>query len=467
MSKQPFLTAPVPSTKMPPGIPYIVGNEAAERFSYYGMKAILVVYMTGYLQNSAGQPAPMKNEEANVYYHLFTAANYAFPLFGALLADLWWGKYRTIMWLSLLYCFGHFALAIDETRVGLFVGLALIALGSGGIKPCVSAHVGDQFSETNKHLLERVYGWFYFSINFGSTFSTLLTPLLLESKQFGPSFAFGLPAVLMAIATAVFWWGRYRYVHIPARGVGFLKEATSLEGRRILLRLSVVFLFLSVFWSLYDQTGSKWVQQAEQMDLQVIGPDSFLPFEWTISPAQVQAVNPILVMIFIPLFTYLIYPFCERYFKVTALGKMSAGLFFGVAAFALSGWIEVRLLAGEKVGISWQLWAYVLMTTGEILAYFSSLEFSYSQAPPTMKSLIMALNLLSISLGNAITSGTNYLILKNESVKDALVGANYYWFFTSLMLLTAVCFIPLAWSYKSQTYMQDSAGLVDGSPANE
>ncbi|MDB5337656.1 MAG: TGF-beta receptor type extracellular region, partial [Planctomycetaceae bacterium] len=175
MSKQPFQTAPVPSTKMPPGIPFIVGNEAAERFSYYGMKAILVVYMTGYLQNSAGQPAPMKDEEANVYYHMFTAANYAFPLFGALLADLWWGKYRTIMWLSLLYCFGHFALAIDETRVGLFVGLALIAMGSGGIKPCVSAHVGDQFSETNKHLLERVYGWFYFSINFGSTFSTLLT----------------------------------------------------------------------------------------------------------------------------------------------------------------------------------------------------------------------------------------------------------------------------------------------------
>lgn len=458
MSKTPYLTAPVPTTTLPPGIPYIVGNEAAERFSYYGMKAILTLYMTKYLVDSDGLAAPMSNEQAKVYYHLFSAANYAFPLFGALLADLWWGKYRTILWLSLLYCFGHFALAIDETRIGLFVGLLLIALGSGGIKPCVSAHVGDQFSATNKHLLERVYGWFYFSINFGSTFSTLITPALLIDPRFGPSAAFGLPAILMAIATGVFWMGRHKYVHIPARGAGFLKEAWSPEGRRILLRLSFVFLFLAVFWSLYDQTGSEWVQQAERMDLNLLG--------WEVSPAQIQAINPILVMIFIPLFTYVIYPFCERYIKVTALGKMSVGLFFAAAAFALSGWIQVRIDAGEKVAISWQLWAYVLMTTGEILAYFSSLEFSYSQAPPTMKSLIMALNLLSVTVGNAFTSLTNLLIDQNQSVKDALRGANYYWFFTSLMLLTAVMFIPVAWYYKGRTYMQDSAGVVDEGAEN-
>ena len=467
MSKQPYQTAPVPSTKMPPGIPFIVGNEAAERFSYYGMKAILVVYMTEYLQNSQGTLAPMKDEEANVYYHFFTMANYAFPLIGALLADLAWGKYRTIMWLSLLYCFGHLALAIDETRVGLFVGLALIAMGSGGIKPCVSAHVGDQFSETNKHLLERVYGWFYFSINFGSTFSTLITPALLDDPRFGPSWAFGLPGILMGLATLVFWMGRHKYVHVPARGAGFLKEAWSTEGRKILLRLSVVFLFLSVFWSVYDQSGSTWVEQAKRMDLHLLGAESQSWWNWKLSPAQVQAVNPILIMIFIPLFTYVIYPVCERYIKVTALGKMSVGLFFGVAAFALSGWIETRLQAGETMGIWWQIWAYVLLTIGEILAYFSSLEFSYSQAPPTMKSLVMALNMLSISLGNAFAMGINALILSNESVAESLHGAHYFWFFTGILLLAALLFIPLAWSYKGKTYMQDSAGLVESDgPAN-
>ncbi len=91
---------------------------------------------------------------------------------GAIISDVFWGKFRTIFYLSLVYCLGNFALAADQTRVGLFVGLLLITLGAGGIKSSVSANVGDQFGPRNKHLLEKVFGWFYFSINFGSFFST-------------------------------------------------------------------------------------------------------------------------------------------------------------------------------------------------------------------------------------------------------------------------------------------------------
>lgn len=456
MSQRPFLTAPVPSTTMPPGIPFIVGNEAAERFSYYGMRAILTIYMTQYLLSSDGTKAPMSENDATATYHWFSAANYAFPILGALLADLWWGKYRTILWLSLLYCFGHLALAMDETRIGLFLGMILISMGSGCIKSCVSAHVGDQFSATNKHLLERVYGWFYFSINFGATFSTVITPLLLD--WYGPSYAFGLPAILMALATLVFWLGRHRYVHIPARGADFLKEAWCPEGRRILLRLSVIFLFLAIFHSLSDQTGSVWVLQAERMDRHLFGVGTA---GWELNSSQLQVANPILVMILIPLFTYAIYPFCGRFMKVNALGKMSVGFFFAVAAFALSGWIEVRLQAHETVGISWQLWAYVFITIAEVMAYFSSLEFSYTHAPPSMKSLVMALNALSLSFGNVITALLNSIISGNQNIAEALQGANYHWFFTGLMLLTAIIFMPVAFYYKGQTYMQDSAGLLD------
>lgn len=140
MAKQ-YRTAPVRSASIPTGIPYIVGNEAAERFSYYGMRGILVVFMTRYLLDSHGGPAPMSDAEARSYYHLFSSAVYFFPLVGALVSDLWLGKYRTILFLSMVYCLGHLALALDDTRLGLSVGLALIAIGSGGIKPCVSAHV--------------------------------------------------------------------------------------------------------------------------------------------------------------------------------------------------------------------------------------------------------------------------------------------------------------------------------------
>ncbi len=206
MAKSDYRSAPVATTEMPRGIPYIVTNEAAERFSFYGMKGILVVFMTKYLMDSGGAEDFMSPDEAKGYYHLFTSAVYFFPVLGALLSDIFFGKYRTILSLSIVYCLGHLALALDETRMGLALGLTLIAIGSGGIKPCVSAHVGDQFGKSNSHLLEKVFGWFYFAINLGAFASTLLTPWLLAN--YGPHVAFGVPGILMALATLFFWVGR-------------------------------------------------------------------------------------------------------------------------------------------------------------------------------------------------------------------------------------------------------------------
>src|SRR5262245_58761419 len=153
MKQSEYLTAPLKTDKMPPGIPYIVGNEAAERFSYYGMNAILVVFMTKYLMNAAGEADHMTEAQANAWYHTFVSCVYFLPLVGAFLADAVLGKYRVIFWLSIVYCLGHFALALNDTRVGLIIGCGLIALGAGGITPCVSANVGDQFGATNQHLL--------------------------------------------------------------------------------------------------------------------------------------------------------------------------------------------------------------------------------------------------------------------------------------------------------------------------
>ena len=163
MATRPYLTAPLKTDQMPPGIPYIIGNEAAERFNFYGMRAVLTVFMTQYLVNRAGGRDLMSENEANQWYHWFVASNYFFPMLGAILSDAFWGKYRTIFWVSLIYCAGSLVLAFDHTRLGLGLGLGLIALGSGGIKPCVSSHVGDQFGPANQQLLSRAFSWFYFS----------------------------------------------------------------------------------------------------------------------------------------------------------------------------------------------------------------------------------------------------------------------------------------------------------------
>ena len=199
--------------KLPRQIPYIIGNEACERFSFYGMRNILVQFLVSSVI-LAYLPAAERQGMAKEVFHSFVIGVYFFPLLGGWLSDRFFGKYNTILWLSLLYCVGHAFLALFETnRTGFYTGLLLIALGSGGIKPLVSSFVGDQFTQSNKHLAKIVYDVFYASINFGSLFASLLMPLIL--KGFGPAVAFGIPGILMFIATIIFWMGRHKYVHVP------------------------------------------------------------------------------------------------------------------------------------------------------------------------------------------------------------------------------------------------------------
>jgi proton-dependent oligopeptide transporter, POT family len=446
MPKQPYLTAPIKTDKMPPGVPYIVGNEAAERFSYYGLRAILVVYMTQYLLNRQGQLAPLSDSKATEIYHHFMSAVYFLPLLGAVISDIWWGKYKTIMVLSLLYCFGPLALALDHTTLGLFVGLTLIAIGTGGIKPCVSAHVGDQFGVSNQHLLTKVFGWFYFSINFGSFFSTLLTPVLLKDPRYGPTWAFGVPAVLMLVATWVFWLGRHKFVHIPAGGKAFFAESFSKESLAQVARILPVFAFMPFFWSLYDQSSSRWILQAKEMDRVVFGYD--------ILPAQTHAANPILVLIFIPLFTKVLYPALNRLFKLTALRKVGIGFFITTISFLVPAWIEVMIARGERPHIYWQLLAYILLTAAEVMVYLTMLEFAYTQAPKQLKSIIMSISLLCISLGNEMTALINRAI-RIFRWEEWMTGPRYYLFFAALMFTAAIGFIFVAMRYKERTILHD------------
>ena len=435
-----YKTRPDESNTLPPGIPYIVGNEAAERFSYYGMRAILVVFMTQYMMNSSGQLDVMSENEAQGYFHLFVSTVYFMPLFGALLADGLWGKYRTIIFLSLIYCLGHFALAIDNTRMGLLIGQGLIAMGAGGIKPCVSAHIGDQFGIGNKHLMTKVFSWFYFAINFGAFTAMLIIPWLLD--HYGPSIAFAVPGLLMLIATVTFWSGRYRFVHIQPAGINFIKEMFSRVGIKSLGKLASIYAFIAVFWALFDQTGSSWIVQAQKMDRRVFG------FE--LLPSQIQAANPLLIMLLVPLFSYLIYPFLSRFFVLTALRKMTIGLFITVIAFAIPGSLQRQLDMGFTPSIVWQLLAYILLTSAEVMVSITCLEFSYTQAPKTMKSFVMAFYFLSVAIGNLFTSAVNFFI-QNDDGTSKLAGADYFWFFTGLMFITAVLFLFVSRRYKEDT----------------
>ena len=382
------------SARMPAGIPFIIANEFAERFCFYGINAILSIYLVRYLHFGDAQ--------ATVWQSLFKSGAYFFPLAGAIVSDVFWGKFRTIITFSIAYTAGCMILALaPSTTFWVASGLGLMAFGTGGIKPCVSTNVGDQFTSRNEHLIERAFGYFYMSVNAGSAVSIWFCPILLD--HYGPRLAFGMPAAAMGLATIVFYMGRRRFAVVPPAGKAWLRDILSPEGLRLVGSLLLVYLFVAGFWALWDQSnGQTWTLQAVS-DLM----DKDIGFGIVLLPAQIQVVNGLFILAMVPIFTFVIFPLWGRFTKVTPLRKICVGLFMVAASFMIVSRIEAHIQAGQTVSVWWQILAYVVLSGSEVLVSITALEFSYKQAPLRMKSFIMALYLLSISVGNLGTAAVN------------------------------------------------------------
>ena len=407
----------------------------------------------------------MSEHEADSYTHYFVAGVYYLPILGAILADGWLGKYYTIFSLSIVYCLGHLTLAFMDSSFGVHVvgqrmmlalGLGLICLGAGGIKPCVSANVGDQFGDSNKHLISKMFGWFYFSINAGSFISSILCPWLLSAPGYGPRWAFGIPGVAMFIATIFFWAGRRKMVHVPPAGLGYLKETFSGEGLKTLGRIAMVYVFIMFFWALWDMSnGVEWTLQAQKMDLHFLG--------LNLQAAQVQTANPILILLFIPLTNYVIYPLIDRIFPLTPLRKIGIGLYLTGFSFCVILYAQHLIDLGQRPTIWWQMLAYVILTLGEAMVSITGLEFSYTQAPNSMKSSVMALWLFAIASGNLFDARFNaWMVRPDGSTK--LTEFQFYGFFTLLMFAAATLFVIFACFYKGRTYLQSQEPGIHGPP---
>jgi POT family proton-dependent oligopeptide transporter len=420
-----------PRDRFPPSIKFLAWNEAAERFSYYGMTSILTLYMARHLG--------LADNRAIAGYQLFGFAVYAMPIVGALLADWVLGRYRTVLWLSWGYVAGHAVLAAWETGTGLIVGLSLVAIGAGGIKANASAFAGDQIPAGKDALLARLYNLYYAMINVGSTLGTLIVPALLDHVS--PRVAFAVPGVAMAIALAVFWIGRRTYRHVPP-GRERAREAAGAAaapagGERalpVIGRILAVFAPISVFWALYFQYGSAWVLQAERMDRRLGA--------WTVSSGQITTLNAVLLLLFLWLFATRVFPALDRRgVRVTPLRKMTAGMFVMVLSFVAAGAVQTALDAGAVPHVGWQVPQYAFAAVGEVLVSVTALEFAYSQAPARWKSLIMGLWYATIAGGNFLAAAVAWL--------NRFQGVAYYAFYAGLMLAAAIAFALVAWWYPS------------------
>ncbi|MGB4776281.1 MAG: POT family MFS transporter [Daejeonella sp.] len=463
--------------KYPKSVPYIIGNEAAERFSFYGMRSILATFLVAQFFNPALNPSlqTMAEAQANETTHFFVSLAYTMPVVGALMADWFFGKYKVILYVSIVYCIGHLFLALFDTDLEYFrYGLILIAVGAGGIKSCVSANVGDQFDKSNQHLMSKVYGWFYFSINAGSVISTILIPWVYA--EYGAKWAFGIPGILMAIATIIFFAGRKKYIKVVPSGInkdnfinislyalfnaGKKQKGQSLldvaklkfppekvEGIKAVWRVMAVFAFIPIFWAMWDQNLSEWVLQATKLDRHI--------FNYELLPEQIQTVNPIFLLLFIPIFTYGVYPFFEkRGIRTTPLRRIGAGLVLTALSFVIIAFIQTSIDQGNHPSVWWQILAYVILSAGEVLVSITGLEYAYTQSPKSMKSTMTAIWLLTVALGNVFVALINGNISKGGFFAQ-LEGATYYWFFVGLITTFIIIYLFVSPRLKERSYIID------------
>jgi POT family proton-dependent oligopeptide transporter len=388
------------------------------------------------------------------------------------------GRYNTILFISLVYCLGNLVLALNVGSTwGLCLGLVFIAIGSGGIKPCVSAFCGDQFKPEQSILLQKAFGLFYWSINFGSFFSFLVVPWV--KRGWGYPVAFGVPGVLMLLATLVFWMGRKYYLRMPpsreTKSAGFVQitwyavthfgrrqpgqsfwdvarqrfSEREVEAARSVGPILAVFAPIPIFWALFDQTSSTWVLQGNKM----------VPWKisgsFAIGAEQMQSMNPLLVMGLVPL-TLWLYPRIEKWLgvRVSPLRRMGTGMVFGSLAYVVVALLQTRVGAGASLSVLWQTLPYIILTTAEVLISTTGLEFAFTQAAAEMKSLVTSFWLLTVAIGDLFVALFTQLrahwLHSGGGNASASVSPSTFYLYAGMTFVVALVFILIATQYKER-----------------
>lgn len=310
----------------PAGFWFIFWGELAERCSYYGMMALLPRFIAEFLNLGDGA--------SNTWVSLFKAACYFLPLLGGFLADQYLGKYRLIVIFSIPYILGHVALA-GETINWTLLALALLAMGSGVIKPNISTLMGltyDQKRPGDDALRSMAFGMFYMAINIGAAISYIALPVIRD--EYGYGVAFMCPAVLMGISFLIFAAGKPHYaVEKIERHVSTPEERNA--KIQVLLRVGGLFLVITVFWAVFDQSHTTWIFFTRDFtDLSVFG--------MRLSTEQVGFINPLLIVVFVPVLAAFWLMLANRGIIARPTDKIMLGFFL------TAGTMGVMALAGMR-----------------------------------------------------------------------------------------------------------------------
>ena len=404
----------------PTGFWYVFWGELAERASFYGMRTLLALYLIDVLRFEQGAGGSVMQ--------FFLAACYVTPLLGGWLADRWLGRFRTIAIFAVPYVAGHLILGGFESRAGLFVALPLHAQGSGAIKPNTSTLMGMIYEEQKKTaLLGQAFSWFYAAINVGSALSSLGLPLVRD--RWGHGVAFAVPAALMAVAFGLFALGRRHYPREERRAAPTSTERAA--ARTSIRKLAGVFALIAIFWFVYDQSASTWIFFArDHLDL------TLFPGV-TLTPDQIQGLNPIMILALTPAFNALWAHLKRR--KGAAVPDTTKMLFgFLIVVGAMATMAFAGYLAGDgKVTVWWMVLATLVITMAELCISVVGLEFAFRSAAPGTKSAVTAAFLLMVFIGNTI--GGFFAPLY-----QVLSAGTYFALQTGIIAVAALAFVWVA-----------------------
>ena len=414
----------------PLGFWFFFWGEFAERCSYYGMRAILLLYMIDKLK--------FGDSSANCIMSLFMAGCYLLPLAGGYIADNYLGKYRTIVYFSIPYIAGHVVIGIED-RWFLLVALCLLAMGSGVIKPNISTLMGmtyDQQRPGQDKLRSDGFAMFYGAINIGAAISSFAMPAIRTG--YGYQIAFLFPAVLMAVSLFLFAIGKPFYATETIQRVKLSAEDRH-ERRVVLRRIIGLFVVVTFFWSIFDQSASTWTEFArDHLDLQL----HIYGHSWQLTPDQIQGLNPILIILLLPPITMLWHLLARLGLRMRPTDKMLIG--FVLTAITMGIMAVAGYRAGEtgRISVLWEGIPYLLITVAEICISVVGLELAFSAAPPTMKSFVTACWLLTVFFGDILNSFITPLYgVEIPGVGLTLSPGTFFGLFALLMVPVTLAFV--------------------------
>jgi POT family proton-dependent oligopeptide transporter len=403
----PVSRAAAPPHRHPPALWTLFLTEMWERFSYYGMRALLVLYMTA---SAANGGLGFTVVDAAAIYGWYTGLVYLAALPGGFLADQFLGQRRAVLIGGIVIAAGHVCLAVPSLPL-FYLGLGLIICGTGLLKPNISTMVGGLYPE-NDPRRDAGFSIFYMGINIGALVAPLVCGFLAQHPAFlgflgrhgldphlGWHFGFGAAAVGMTVGILQFVAGRRRFGAVGdaprGRKAAEPRQAGPPFTRKDWSRIAAIFIlfcFSALFWSGFEQAGSSLNLFADQLTDNVLFGHAF-PSTWY------QSINSIFIILLAPVFAWLWVHLGDR--EPSSPAKFALGLFWVGVAFitvAAGAWVNQR--TGARVSPAWLIFVYLFSTLGELSLSPVGLSTVTKLAPPRISSLMMGVWFLSLAIGN-------------------------------------------------------------------